>query len=88
MSKETYIYKRQAISAAKELFYPEYVISQLKNAKTDAEIECVGFIHIRRVEFASRISCGFLYLAEQRQKFFFVIFHKSSRISRIILKEF
>lgn len=39
MSKETYIYKRQAISAAKELFYPEYVISQLKNAKTDAEIE-------------------------------------------------
>lgn len=39
MSKEEYKYKRQAISAAKDLLYPESVLSQLRNAQSEREIE-------------------------------------------------
>jgi len=39
MSKETYNYKRHAIKAARELFYPKEVILRLKLAETDGEIE-------------------------------------------------
>ena len=38
MSRETYNYKRTAISTAKELFYPESVILRLKSATTESEI--------------------------------------------------
>ena len=38
MSKETYNYKRRAISIAKDFHYPETVISRLKEAQTDGEI--------------------------------------------------
>ena len=38
MSKETYIYKRQAIAAARELYYPETIILRLNSATTDSEI--------------------------------------------------
>ena len=38
MSKGTYIYKRQAISAAKQLCYPETIILRLRSATTDSEI--------------------------------------------------
>lgn len=39
MPKETYDYKRRAITAAKELYYPDAVIAKLKEAQTDNEIE-------------------------------------------------
>lgn len=39
MSKETYNYKRKAISAAKDLCYPKNVIDKLQAATTDIEIE-------------------------------------------------
>lgn len=32
-------YKSDAIKAAKQLCYPEYIIEQIKNAKSDTEIE-------------------------------------------------
>lgn len=38
MSKEAYNYKRQAIRTAKDLHYPQYVISQLQSATTESEI--------------------------------------------------
>ena len=38
MSKETYIYKRQEIAAARELCYPETIILRLHSATTDSEI--------------------------------------------------
>ena len=38
MSRETYNYKRTAIKTAKELFYPQSVISQLQSATTESEI--------------------------------------------------
>lgn len=38
MSRDEYTYKGQAIQAAKDLCYGEKVITQLKNAKTEAEI--------------------------------------------------
>ena len=38
MSKETYNYKRTAITTAKDLCYSDEVIAQLHNAKTDMEI--------------------------------------------------
>lgn len=38
MSKEGYKYKRQAISAARQLCYPEYVIAKLRTAQTECEI--------------------------------------------------
>lgn len=38
MSISTYNYKRKAISAAKDLRYPEEVITQLKSATTETEI--------------------------------------------------
>ena len=31
-------YKKQAIQAARDLYYDEEVIARLKNAKTDAEV--------------------------------------------------
>lgn len=39
MSQEDYKYKRQAISAAKDLLYPERVLSQLRKATCEAQIE-------------------------------------------------
>ena len=41
MSKADYTYKRNAIQAAKDLFYGEKVIAQFKNAKTEAEISTI-----------------------------------------------
>ena len=41
MSKETYTYKRKAISAAKDLHYPESIIVQLQSAMTEKEIEFI-----------------------------------------------
>lgn len=41
MSRETYKYKRQAISAAKALEYPSEVISRLQEANTDSQIETI-----------------------------------------------
>ena len=38
MSRETYDYKRQAIATAKELYYPNSVISRLQSATTESEI--------------------------------------------------
>lgn len=38
MSRETYIYKRKAISIAKDFNYPQNVISKLKSAQTESEI--------------------------------------------------
>ena len=38
MSKEDYKYKRQAISAAKQLCYPDYIITKLRSAQTENEI--------------------------------------------------
>ena len=38
MSKETYNYKRQAITIAKQLFYPQSVILRLQSATTENEI--------------------------------------------------
>lgn len=38
MAKETYNYKRFAIKAAKELYYPDAVIAKLKEAQTESEI--------------------------------------------------
>lgn len=38
MSRETYNYKRNAIKTAKELLYPQSVISRLKAATTESEI--------------------------------------------------
>ena len=38
MSKETREYKRFAITAAKDLFYPDAVIMALRKATTDTEI--------------------------------------------------
>ena len=38
MSRETYNYKRTAIRTAKDLLYPESVISQLQSAQTESEI--------------------------------------------------
>jgi hypothetical protein len=38
MSKETREYRRFAITAARDLFYPESVISALRKATTEAEI--------------------------------------------------
>ena len=38
MSRETYNYKRQAITTAKQLFYPESVILRLQSATTENEI--------------------------------------------------
>ncbi len=39
MSRETYNYKRHAIKAARELYYPTEVIMQLQSATTESEIE-------------------------------------------------
>ena len=39
MSKEEYNYKRKSIKAAKELHYPQSVISQLQSATTETQIE-------------------------------------------------
>lgn len=41
MSLECYNYQRQAIAAARELYYPDSVIEQLKEAKTEFEIACI-----------------------------------------------
>lgn len=38
MSRETYNYKRHAISIAKDLLYPSEVIEKLKEAYTENEI--------------------------------------------------
>ena len=38
MSREAYNYKCQAIRTAKDLFYPESVISRLQSATTESEI--------------------------------------------------
>lgn len=38
MSRETYNYKRTAITTAKQLFYPESVITRLEAATTETEI--------------------------------------------------
>ena len=38
MSRETYNYKRTAIRAAKDLFYPQSVILRLQSATTENEI--------------------------------------------------
>ena len=38
MSKETYNYKRHAISVAKQLQYPQITISRLQSAQTEIEI--------------------------------------------------
>lgn len=38
MSRETYIYKRQAIRTAKDLLYPQSVILRLQSATTESEI--------------------------------------------------
>lgn len=39
MSKDEYAYKRKAIRAAKDLCYPSEIITRLKNATTEIEIE-------------------------------------------------
>ena len=39
MSREVYNYKRHAIKAAKELFYSNDIISRLRLATTESEIE-------------------------------------------------
>lgn len=39
MSREEFNYKRHAINAAKELYYPKSVISRLKSAETEKEIQ-------------------------------------------------
>lgn len=38
MSRETYNYKRRAIRTARELHYPQTVISRLQSATTESEI--------------------------------------------------
>ena len=38
MSREAYNYKRQAITTAKELYYPKSVILRLQSATTESEI--------------------------------------------------
>ena len=38
MSREAYNYKRQAITIAKQLFYPQSVILRLQSATTENEI--------------------------------------------------
>jgi hypothetical protein len=38
MSRETYNYKRRAVSTAKDLCYSEETISRLKSATTEIEI--------------------------------------------------
>ena len=38
MSREVYNYKRQAITIAKQLFYPNSVILRLQSATTESEI--------------------------------------------------
>ena len=38
MSREAYNYKRQAIAAAEDLFYPNSVILRLQSATTESEI--------------------------------------------------
>lgn len=38
MSKEVYNYKRKAITAARQLFYPKSVILRLQSAQTESEI--------------------------------------------------
>lgn len=38
MSRETYNYKRSAIRAAKDLCYPQNIISRLQSATTESEI--------------------------------------------------
>ena len=38
MSRETYNYKRTAIKTAKDLLYPQSVISRLQSATTESEI--------------------------------------------------
>lgn len=38
MSRETYNYKRKAIVTARDLFYPQSVISRLQSATTESEI--------------------------------------------------
>ena len=38
MSRETYNYKRTAITAARDLCYSDEVIMQIRNAKTENEI--------------------------------------------------
>lgn len=38
MSRETYNYKRKTISAAKDLRYPQSVISRLQSTTTESEI--------------------------------------------------
>lgn len=38
MSRETYNYKRRAITTAKDLLYPKHVIEQLQSATTEIEI--------------------------------------------------
>ncbi len=39
MSKDMYNYKRHAIKAAKDLYYPREIISRLQSATTESEIE-------------------------------------------------
>lgn len=39
MSREAYNYKRRAITAAKDLLYPNSVITRLQSATTVSEIE-------------------------------------------------
>ena len=43
MSREEYNYKRKAIKAARELHYPQSVISQLQSATTESEIERIMY---------------------------------------------
>lgn len=38
MSREAYNYKRSAIRAAKDLCYPQNIISRLQSATTESEI--------------------------------------------------
>lgn len=44
MSRETYDYKRRAIKAAKELYYPEEIISRLQYATM-----CLTLLHISKI---------------------------------------
>lgn len=48
MSRETYNYKRKAITAALELLYPDSVIEALRKAVTETEIAHI--MHTARKE--------------------------------------
>lgn len=39
MSRNTYNYKRKALVAARDLCYPQHIITRLQSATTETEIE-------------------------------------------------